>query len=75
VSTTLLVYTLMPSIICHVSINVTSAVLTNVLMIKKIHPLGILGICIRRSPMNVSAHFMLLWMQMKSKSFCVKRVL
>jgi hypothetical protein len=37
--------------------------------------LGILGVCIRRSPMNVSAYFMLLQMQMKRKSFCAKREL
>jgi hypothetical protein len=49
----LLVYTLMHSIIGHVSINITSAVLTNVLMIKKVYPLGLLGIFIRTSPMNV----------------------
>jgi hypothetical protein len=55
------------SIIGHVSINVTSAVLTNVLMIKKMYPLGILGIFIRTSPISVSAHFMPLQMQMKRK--------
>ncbi len=44
-------------IIGHVSLNVTSAVFTNVLMIKKMYPLGILGIYIRRSPINVSTHF------------------
>jgi hypothetical protein len=40
----LLVYTLIHSIIGHVSINNTSAVLTYYLMIKRIIPLGILGI-------------------------------
>jgi hypothetical protein len=60
-----LVYTLMHSIIGHVSINVTSAVLTYYLMIKRKIPLGILGIFIRTSPMSVSAHFMPLQMQMK----------
>jgi hypothetical protein len=63
----LLVYTLMHSIIGHVSINVTSAVLTNVLMIKKMYPLGILGIFITTSSMSVSKHFMPLQMQMKRK--------
>ncbi len=63
----LLVYTLMHSVIGHVSINVTSAVLTNVLMIKKKYPLEILGIFIRTSPMSVAAHFMPLQMQMKRK--------
>ncbi len=62
-----LVYTLMHSIIGHVSINITSAVLTNVQMIKKMFPLEILGISIRTSPMNVSANFMPLQMQMKRK--------
>ncbi len=38
-----LVYTLMHSIVGHVSINNTSAVLTYYLMIKRMHPLGILG--------------------------------
>jgi hypothetical protein len=61
----LLVYTLMHSIIGHVSINNTSAVLTYYLMTKRMHPLGILGIFIRTSPMSVSAHFMPLQMQMK----------
>ncbi len=42
-----LVYTLMRFIIGHVSINIISAVLTNVLMFKKMYPLGILGIFIR----------------------------
>jgi hypothetical protein len=32
-------------------------------MIKRIIPLGILGICIRTSPMSVSVHFMPLQMQ------------
>jgi hypothetical protein len=61
----LLVYTLMHSIIGHVSINNTSTVLTYYLMIKRMHPLGILGIFIRTSPMSVSALFMPLQMQMK----------
>jgi hypothetical protein len=43
----LLVYTLMHSIVGYVFINNTSAVLTYYLMIKRIIPLGILGICIR----------------------------
>ncbi len=42
----LLVYTLMHSIIGHASIKVTSAVLTNILMINKMYRLGILGIFI-----------------------------
>ncbi len=63
----LMVYTLMRSIIGHVSIDVISAVLTNVLMIKKMCPLGILGIFIRTSHMSVSAHFMPLQMHMKRK--------
>jgi hypothetical protein len=62
-----LVYTLMNSIIGHVSIRDTSAVLTYCLMIKKIIPLGILGFCIRTSPMSVSVHFMPLQMQMKRR--------
>jgi hypothetical protein len=61
----LLVYTLMHSIIGHVSINNTSAVLRYYLMIKRIIPLGILGICIRTSPMSVSTCFMPLQMRMK----------
>jgi hypothetical protein len=61
----LLVYTLMHSIIGHVSIHITSAVLTYYLMIKRMHPLEILGIFIRTSTMSVSAHFMPLQMQMK----------
>jgi hypothetical protein len=61
----LLVYTLMHSIIGHVSIKVPSAVLMYHLMIKRMYPLGILGIFIRTSPMSVSAHFMPLQMQMK----------
>jgi hypothetical protein len=60
-----LVYTLMNSIIGHVSINNTSAVLTYCLMIKRIILLGILGICIRTSPMSVSVRVMQLQMQMK----------
>jgi hypothetical protein len=60
-----LVYTLMHSIIGHVSINDTSAVLTYYLMNKRIQTLGILGIVIRTSPMNVSARIMPLQMQMK----------
>jgi hypothetical protein len=60
-----LVYTLMHSIIGHVSINNSSAVLTYYLMIKRMHPVGILGICIRTSPMSVSARFMTLQMQMQ----------
>ncbi len=60
-----LVYTLMNSIIGHVSINNTSAVLMYCLMIKRMIPLGILGICIRTSPMSVSVCFMPLQMQMK----------
>jgi hypothetical protein len=63
----LLVHTLMRFIIGHVSINVTSALLTKVLMIKKMYPLGILNIFIRTSPMSVSAHFMPLQTQMKRK--------
>jgi hypothetical protein len=63
----LLVYTLMHSIIGHISINITSAVLMYYLMIKSMHPLGILCIFIRTSPMNVSSHFMPLQMQMKRK--------
>jgi hypothetical protein len=63
----LFVYTLMHSIIDHVSINVTSAVLTLVLMIKTMYPLGILVFLIRASPMSVSAHFILLQMQMRRK--------
>jgi hypothetical protein len=62
----LLVYTLMHYIIGHVSINNTSAELRHYLMIKRIIPLGILGICIRTSPMIVSTRFMPLQMQMKS---------
>ncbi len=61
----LLVYTLMYSIIGHVSINDTSAVLTFYLMNKRMHPLGILGIFIRTSPMSVAVRFMPLQMQMK----------
>jgi hypothetical protein len=61
----LLVYTLMHSNIGHVSINITSTVLTFYLMIKRMHPLGILGTCIRTSPMSVSACFMPLQIQMK----------
>jgi hypothetical protein len=68
----LLVYTLMHLIIGHVSINVTSAVLTKVLMIKKMYPLGILGIFIRTSPMSNPTHFMPLQMQMKRNKFCKK---
>ncbi len=60
-------YTLMHSIIGHVSINVTSAVLTYYLMIKRMHPLGILGVFIRTSPMSVLACFIPLQMQMKRK--------
>jgi hypothetical protein len=60
-----LVYTLMHSIIGHVSINNTSAVLTYYHMIKRINSLGILGICIRTSPMSVYACFMPLQMHMK----------
>ncbi len=63
----LLVYTLMRSIIGHVSIKVTPAVLTNVLTIKKMYPLGICGIFVRTSPMSVSTHFMPLQMQMERK--------
>jgi hypothetical protein len=70
-----LVYTLMHSIIGHVSINNTSAVLTYYLMIKRIIPLGILGILIRTSPMSVSARFMPLQVQMKRMYFFVKREL
>jgi hypothetical protein len=61
-----LVY-LMHSIIGYVSINVTSAGLTKVLMIKKMYPLEILGIFIRTSPMTLSAHSMPLQLQMKRK--------
>jgi hypothetical protein len=63
----LLVYTLMHFIIGHDSIIITSAVLTWVLMIKKMYTLGILGIFIRTSPMSVSAHFMPLQMQINRK--------
>jgi hypothetical protein len=61
----LLVYTLMHSIIGHVSINNTSTVLVYYLMNKRMHPLGILDIFIRTSPMTVSVHFMPLQTQMK----------
>jgi hypothetical protein len=60
-----LIYTLMHSTFGHDSINDTSAVLMYYLMIKRMIPLGIIGICIRTSPMCVSAHFMPLQMQMK----------
>jgi hypothetical protein len=70
-----LVYTLMHSIIGHVSIIITSAVLTYYLMIKRMNPLGILGIFIRTSSMSVSVRFMPLQMQMKRKKFCMKREL
>jgi hypothetical protein len=60
-----LVYTLMHSIIGHVSFNVTSVVMTYYLMIKRMHPIGILDIFIRTSPMSVSTPFMPLQMQMK----------
>jgi hypothetical protein len=63
----------MHSIIGHVSINNTSAVLTFYLMIKRIIPLGILGICIRTSPMSVSAHFIPLQMQMKRMYFLCEK--
>jgi hypothetical protein len=62
-----LVYTLMHSIIGHVSINITSAVLMYYLMIKRMYPLGILGIFIRTTPMSVSVPFMPLQIQMKRK--------
>ncbi len=55
----------MHSIIGLVSINNTSAVLTYCLMIKGITPLGILGICIRTSPMSLSVHFMPLQMHIE----------
>jgi hypothetical protein len=42
-----LVYTLVHSINGHVSFNITSAVLIQVLMIKTMNPLGILGIFVR----------------------------
>ncbi len=58
-------YTLMHSIIGHVSINNASAVLTYYLINKRIQTLEIFGICIRTSPMNVSALIMPLQMQMK----------
>jgi hypothetical protein len=45
-------------------ISLTSAVLMYSLMIKRMIPLGILGICIRTSPMSVSMCFMPLQMQM-----------
>jgi hypothetical protein len=48
----------MHSIIGHVSINDTSAVLTYYLTNKRKQTLGILGIVIRTSPMSVSAHIM-----------------
>jgi hypothetical protein len=70
-----LVYTLMNSIIGHVSIKVTSAVLRYYLMIKRMYPLGISGIFIRTSPMSVSARFMPLQMPMKMKKFCVRKEL
>ncbi len=60
-----LVYTLMHSATGHVSMNNTSAVLMYCLMIKRIIPLRILGICIRTSPMILSVHFMPLQMKMK----------
>jgi hypothetical protein len=60
-----MVYTLIHSIICHVSINDTSAVLTYLLMNKRMKTLGILGIVIRTSPMSVSTRIMPLQMQMK----------
>jgi hypothetical protein len=69
----LLVYTLMHFIIGHGSINITSAVFTYYLMIKRMNPLKIIGIFIRTSPMSVSACFMPLQMQMKRKEFWVKR--
>jgi hypothetical protein len=59
-----LVYTLMHSIIGHVSISNTSAVLTYYLMIERII-LGKLGICIRTSPTSVYVRFRPLQMQMK----------
>ncbi len=71
----LLVYSLMHFIIGHVSINATSAVLTYYLMNKRMHPLGILGIFIRTSPMCVSMRFVPLQMQMKKILFCVKKEL
>jgi hypothetical protein len=40
-----------------------------ILMIKRIIPLGILGICTRTSPMSVSMHIMLPLIQMKRMSF------
>jgi hypothetical protein len=64
----LLVHTLMCSFIGYgVSIDVTFALLTKVLMIKMMCPLGTLGIFTRTSPMSVSVHFMPLQMQMKRK--------
>jgi hypothetical protein len=71
----LLVYTLMHSIIGHVSINNTSAVLMYYLMNKRMQTLGIIGIVIRTSPMRVSARIMPLQMQMKRIQFFVKREL
>jgi hypothetical protein len=65
----------MHSFFGHVSINNTYAVLTFILMIKRIIPLGILGICIRTSPMSVSVRITPPSIQMKRMSFCAKREL
>jgi hypothetical protein len=65
----------MYSIIGHVSINNTSAVLMYHLMNKRMKTLGILGICIRTSPMSVSTRIVPLQMQMKRMYFFVKREL
>jgi hypothetical protein len=54
-----------PSIIGHVFINDTSAVLMYYLTNRRMKTLGILGICIGTSPMSVSTRIMPLQMQMK----------
>ncbi len=59
----------------HVFINNTYAVLIFILMIKRIIILGILGICIRTSPMSVSVRITPPSIQMKKMSFYVKREL
>ncbi len=57
----------------HVFVNNTYAVLTFILMIKRIIILGIFGICIRTSPMSVSVQIMPPLIQMKRMSFCAKK--
>ncbi len=59
----------------HVSINNTYAVMTFILMMKRIITLGILGIYIRTSPMSVSMRIMPPSIQMKRMSFSTKREL